>query len=267
MMKKLRTPTRLIALLAVLTSPAWASITAVEVIHADVNFGNDTHTDLDTIIGEITRDTGPDWFDPKKTGVVTPWNSAYSESDTAIIASGTLTVKLSDYVKVSSGIKELGIFTAQMYNTSNGELFYGNMGASIHVSKDGVNWAALNNGDAVSLNTPALGYQFPNNILPSWSQYDGPLSDLEMTDQFKPFDPSGIKDWIDTTAVLEAYGNSAGGNWFDLSGTGLDRVLYVKLEDIHGSNLGLRLDGFAAIPEPATLMLLGIGGLLIKKRG
>jgi hypothetical protein len=166
-------------------------------------------------------------------------------------------------------VKELGIFTAQMVNFSSGKYINGDMGASIYVSENGEDWVALNNGAIVSLNTPSLGYQFPNNILPTNSRYtSGPLSDLEPTDQFKPFDPSGITSWTDTSSVLAAYGDSAGGNWFDLSETGLSRIQYVKLTNIYGAGKGLRLDGFAAIPEPVTMALLSMGllGLIEKRR-
>ena len=90
------------------------------------------------------------------------------------------------------------------------------------------------------------------------------MSDLEETDLYKPIDPSGITNWIDTDAVLEYYGDSAGGNWFDLSETGLDSILYVKLDDIGGGSSGLRLDGFvgvSAVPIPGAVWLLGSGFL------
>ncbi|NLX12531.1 MAG: PEP-CTERM sorting domain-containing protein [Phycisphaerales bacterium] len=255
-----------IALFAAITTPAWAGITASEVVYSDVTFGHSSYTNLNTVLGEIARDTGG-------TYVVTPWNCPWTPSQITIIASGTLTVKLSDYAYVTEGVTELGIYTAQMMNLSNGAYINGNMGASIYVSDNGEDWVALNNGEAVSLNTPSLGYQFPNNILPSSSRYTaGPLSDLDPTDQFKPFDASGIASWTDTSAVLAAYGDSAGGNWFDLSGTGLDRVLYVKLTDIYGTGggytNGLRIDGFAAVPEPATMLLLSLGMLgVLRRRG
>ena len=250
-----------IALVLTVASPAFAAITAVEVVNSDVVFGHNSYTNTDTVLGEIRRDTG-------HSGVVTPWNCPWGTDEITIISSGTLTVKLSDYVYAADGVNELGIFTAQMFNFGNGELMNGNMGASISVSENGQDWASLNNGDLTALNTPSLGYQFLDNQLPYLSMYkDGPLSDLETTDQYKPFDPSGITDWLDTTAVLEAYGDSAGGNWFDISESGLNRIQYVRLSDIYGNGgytSGLRLDGFAgvsAVPVPSSALLL-ITGLI-----
>ena len=240
---------------ATLTSPAVAGIIAEEVIYSDVTFGHSSYTNLDTVLGEIRRDTGG-------TYVVTPWNCPWTPSEITIIKSGTLTVQMSDYIDVTDDSMELGIYTAQMHNLSNGSLMNGSMHATISVSENGEDWVALNDGELTSLNTPSLGYQFPDNEWPSYSQWSGSLSDLEETDLYKPFDPSGISDWTDTTAVLEAYGDSAGGNWFDLSETGLDSILYVKLEDMGGGSRGLRLDGFvgvSAVPIPGAIWLLGTG--------
>ena len=250
-----------IALVLTVASPAFAAITAVEVVNSDVVFGHTNYTNIDAVLGEIRRDTGG-------TYVVTPWNCPWTPDAITIISSGTLTVKLSDYIYAADGVNELGIFTAQMFNLRSGSLMNSDMGASISVSENGQDWASLNNGDLTALNTPSLGYQFPDNQWPSSSRYrEGPLSDLETTDQYKPFDPSGITDWIDTTAVLEAYGDSAGGNWFDISETGLDRIQYVRLSNIYGNGgytSGLRLDGFAgasAVPVPSSALLL-ITGLI-----
>jgi hypothetical protein len=252
-------------LLAALATPAWAGITAIEVVDSNVTFGHNSYKNLNTVLGEIGRDTGSGY-------VVTPWNCPWTAGQITIITSGTLTVRLSDYAYVTEGVKELGIYTAQMVNLSNGAYINSNMGASISVSENGIDWVALNNGDPTPLNTPSLGYQFANNTLPSNSRYaSGPLSDLSPTNLYKPFDPSGITNWQDTSAVLAAYGDSAGGNWFDLSGTGLSRVLYVKLDNIYGTGgftQGLRLDGFVAVPEPMTIGLLvtAVIGFFSKRR-
>lgn len=250
---KLFLTTLMIVLFATLTSPASASITGSEVFYSDVTFGDVRYTNLNTVLGEIERDTGNNY-------VVTPWNCPWQRSEITIIKSGTLTVKMSDYIYATDNSMELGIYTAQMHKSTDGSIMNGDMGATISVSENGSDWVALNDGNTKSLNVSTLGYKFSNNTLPSNSLYNGSLSDLEETDLYKSFDSSVITDWTDTTAVLEAYGDSAGGNWFDLSDTGLDRIQYVKLTDIYGTNLGLRLDGFvgvSAVPVPGAIWLLG----------
>ena len=246
--------TFMMVLFAAITTPALAGIVAEEVIYSDVTCYRN-YNDTDTVLGEIRRDTGGNY-------VVTPWNSPWTPTEIMIISSGTLTVRLSDSIFVTDDSMELGIYTAQMYALTSGSLMNGNMHAKIFVSENNTDWVALNNGESISLNTPSLGYQFPNNEWPNLSQWSGSLSDLEETDLYKPFDPSGMPSRTNTDAVLEYYGDSAGGNWFDLSETGLDSILYVKLEDIGGGSRGLRLDGFvgvSAVPVPGTIWLLGIG--------
>ena len=252
--EKIFLSTLMIVLFSTLTSPALAGITAEAVIYSDVTCYS-SYSNTDTVLGEIRRDTGG-------TYVVTPWNSPWTPTEIMIISSGTLTVKMSDYIDVTDDSMELGIYTAQMHAFSNGNLINGDMTAKISVSENGEDWFALNDGNTTSLNTSSLGYQFPDNLLPGSSHYSGSLDQLEETDLYKPFDPSGIADWTDKTAVLEYYGDSAGGNWFDLSETGLDSILYVKLEDIGGGSRGLRLDGFvgvSAVPVPGAVWLLGSG--------
>ena len=208
---------------------------------------------------------------------------------------GSVTLKLDGPIFAVEGQKEFGLFTAQMINGSNGSLFNGNMEVAILISSNGSDWFTLS-GNAVSqnyigssskLNTPTVAYNF-GTLKTAWSYGWGAsqadLDSLAIADFTTPmvnddlFNGSGTDadrlalqtndNPLDYQAI---FGTSGGGNWFDISLAGLDFVEYIQLNAVNTDG-GIRLDAAftthaATIPEPATLLLLGLGGLLIKKRG
>ena len=69
------------------------------------------------------------------------------------------------------------------------------------------------------------------------------------------------------------FGTSGGGNWFDVSGSGLAQIDYVRLNagsDVTAAQGGIRLDAvFAnadAVPEPASVSLVFVSALLVLNR-
>ncbi|HSZ56078.1 MAG TPA: PEP-CTERM sorting domain-containing protein, partial [Tepidisphaeraceae bacterium] len=68
------------------------------------------------------------------------------------------------------------------------------------------------------------------------------------------------------------FGDSGGGNWFDVSGSGLSQIGYVRLngEANDPADGGVRLDAvFAnadAVPEPASFALLAVGATVLATR-
>lgn len=56
---------------------------------------------------------------------------------------------------------------------------------------------------------------------------------------------------------------------FDLADMGLDYAYYIKIKNIRNEPLtheGPDIDAIEYIPEPATILLLGLGGLVLRKR-
>jgi hypothetical protein len=112
----------------------------------------------------------------------------------------------------------------------------------VSVSKDGVTWKSLGahefdiptNYYAAGITTP--GYQpTPGTTVADFTKpFLGPASDFES------------KDW---SGVLSTLNGSAGGDWLDLSGTGLDAVNYVRF-DVTGAGQKMYVDSVVGIPVP-----------------
>ncbi len=206
---------------------------------------------------------------------------------------GGVTLKFDQAIADVDGQKEFGIFTAQAITGGVGSFFNGNMEAAILVSANGADWVTLD-GTAVTdptaytatshkLNAPTMAYDFGNAALANsygFGTSQANLDALTAADFETPmvnddlFNGSGtdaqrlalLSD--SSTATYDGiFGDSAGGNWFDIANTGLSEVNYLRLNGVNvPSGGGIRLDAVfatpqATIPEPASLVLLGLAGL------
>lgn len=229
------------------------------------------------------------------------WGSYGTVTNTVIAFGngGSVTLKLDNGIGDVSGQKEFGLFTAQMldaYGTA-GSYWNGHMEAAVLVSQKGTDWVTLNGinveqnytGTSYFLNAPTLGYNY-ETLKKAWDYGTGAttadLAALSIADYTAPMvDDSLFNDPSSTDALRAAmasddtlseydavFGTSGGGNWFDISGCGLDTVEYIRLNGVNcAPGMGVRLDAVfttdaAVVPEPATLILLGLGSLLIGTR-
>jgi hypothetical protein len=272
----------------------------------EASLGSGTSYDVETNnLGDWPPTTGGTSTDTDAIGLSNPdFNaSAYGGNPSTIIAFGNgggVTLQFAAPVIPHAGEKDLGIFTAQALSGATGGFFNGNMEAAILVSKDDLNWYTLDgtivaspttyNATAYSLNVPTLAYDFGTDAA-AWSDgypgtslanlgllsiadYTTPMPDDHLFNGASSTNAERLALETDSSAAdyAESFGDSGGGNWFDLSGSGLTQVNYVRLNgDANDpSSGGVRLDAvFAnadAVPEPLGAGFLAMCGALALRR-
>jgi len=141
------------------------------------------------------------------------------------------------------------------YSIADGSLStWDNFEMTVSISPDLVNWytyaTTINNDNLM----PAQAFAWNNN---QWGAEQ---------DWTKPLDPSLTHaDFAGATVAeaLELYAGSAGGMSFDLAGSGFSAIKYIKL-----TGPG-KIDGFAdvaAVPEPCSILLIGLGAILMRRK-
>ncbi len=216
---------------------------------------------------------------PKDTGefmgtvyYVTPFNAPYSADDVVSIGlGGHITLQLANYALPLEDSPEIGVFTYQQFAQDNWPvggthdpviLFRASQKTIVEVSEYGLSWMALNNGESMTFDIPPNAYQDVAGTIEAdyGMPFTGVLSDFD--------NKLTVQDTIDV------YSGSAGGTWFDISATGLDKVGYVRfsvagdaansfeLEELSIANNALGLP----VPEPSTIALVLLGGLIMSRK-
>jgi hypothetical protein len=211
---------------------------------------------------------------------------------------GGVTVRFSAPVRDAPGQKDFGVFTAQAL-VASGALFNGNMEAAVLISADNVTWRTLA-GEVVEspstytatghrLNAPTVAYDYGTSAT-AWG-YGSPgtspanLAGLQVADFASPMPDDGLVNGAGTDAQRAAlrtdtspsnydalFGTSGGGNWFDLAGSGLAEISYLRLNGVNvPASGGVRLDAVfanaASVPEPTGFMVVGtVAAVLLLRR-
>ena len=191
--------------------------------------------------------------------VVTPFNAQYNPADYVGLqgSGGSIEFKLS--TPIGTNGFTLGIQAGiNLYDQSGG----GTTGpqasdlgtprqATVLVSSDGVNFVSL--GDHTFTN--------PSNAYTDITQPTPKTPGTSPADFSKPFTGTlSSFNGEDLQQVLATLNGSGGGDWFDLSGTGLASVDYVELEtSADETDYVNAITGVSATPEPTSAALLGVG--------
>lgn len=237
--------------------------------YATSYFTGDGYTTSAAALGVPTGVTGYDGF--WGTSVVSVFSPP---SDTNQIVSigegGHLTVRFPQVVYVKPGLAEIGVFAnAGLVDSSYpsgvcaspAQTFSDNF-AQIDVSANGLDWVGLG----------TLNLNMPTNFYLNAGPYDADApASPQVADFGKPFS-GGLSSFGGKTypQILTLLDGSAGGNWLDLSSTGLSQVEYVRFSMPAGGINGYTYAcvdaisvadaALAPVPEPTTLALLAIGG-------
>jgi hypothetical protein len=218
------------------------------------------------------------------TGALTPFNSAWGPEHIVVVEpGGSLVLKFAQPLSIGNTTK-LGIYSNNSLmqdpdtgkSTSDYALLNTPNRAYLSISADGESWLTRGDGGwsaqgaLVSFENPGNAYtdNSVQKIIERWGYYYKASLGTQQSDYYKPF-AGTLSDFGDKTyeQMLALLDGSAGGNWFDLSGSGLDSVQYVRFVVPEGaSGYHMVVDSVVVTPEPATLGVLVVAGLALTQR-
>lgn len=193
--------------------------------------------------------------------ILSPFNPPWLPSDIVIIGeAGELTLRLAYPVAPLGGRREIGVFV----NNGLIDVDYprGQAGspagyfsppprAIVSVSDNGSTWVQLDSSPIVFGN-PTNYYSDLGENPSSTSIAGSQVADFtaEFLGQLSDFD--GL-DWAGIKALLNG---TAGGQWLDISQSGLGQVNYIRFEVPTGAGYRCVIDAVTAVPEPGVIWLL-----------
>ena len=198
---------------------------------------------------------------------------------TGIGYGGSIVLELQDFVTVSAGQDEIGIWSNVGLDDNSGNGTTGSpattlgtpASAVVSVSANGTNWVALNGGNPITFGLPGNYYQ---NAGP----YDSSApANPQLANFGQPFTGTlSSFDNEDYDEILATLDGSAGGTWLDLDGTGLSEVGYIEFQnvtpdtelDLSTVSINSALAGgpVGAVPEPGTTASLVLGAAVLLLR-
>jgi hypothetical protein len=241
------------------------------------------YTTASAAIGEPERFTGEGVFP----GVVSPFNPPFGTNEIVSVGEGgQITLRLSNYAIPQPGATpEIGVFENVGIgdaNYPNGQAgtpatTFGSDIALVEVSPDGASWISLGN---LLFNLPANGYTdlpdpYSATAGSAPSDFQQPFTGtLSSFNGLRYSDPTNFD-------MLDLLAGSGGGNWLDLSGTGLAQVGYIRFSvpddgnpgtsknfEVDGVSISHAAMGGPTVPEPASslLILIAISVAFIVRR-
>lgn len=248
----------------------WATLVVSYDYDGDGNPANDnqTYNHPEAALGEPSRMTGEGFYPM----VASIFNPAYEGSAiTAIAPGGSLVVGFDQAITHDPSHlygKDLIIFGNSFFTTQWPDLqivppYLWEHPAEVSLNADGVNWRVVPGVRADSL--------FPTQGYSDSGAYDMTPGSVP-SDFRKPMNPAlTVADFqgLMYDQAVALYEGSGGGTAVDISAVGLSEVRYVKITVPQGSLDTVYVDGFAVVPEPASLLLLACAaaGTVLRRKG
>lgn len=248
-----------------LSAPALAvgsSFGTAMVNYAPGVLADTTYTNPFTAVGSPERFTGEVF---NFTGAVTPFNPAFGPDEIVSIGGGGHLTLAFDHDVLDDpqnpyGFDFLAFGNAGFidvnwphgHTTPGAGMFGVGSAALVHVSIDGLDWRpVLGQPDAMF---PTLGYA---DLTDPYALLPGGID----TDFTKPVNPALTFGNSTFAAISAAYDGSGGGAGFDISGTGLPFIRFVRFSNPASDASAFEIDAISdvsPVPSPVSLVPLAL---------